>query len=143
MRMILSGIAAVATLLATPVAAWTPVSTTFALSGVVNTCPFTGTLVTDSGGSATITAADVSGTPPPCTVQFMGTPYAVTALSSTSVKISNVRIIWPTGECRGNLIGTWNNMTATISLSTTLPSVVGGPPCPVIGSISTTPLLFM
>lgn len=142
MRMILSGIAA-AMLLATPVAAWTPVSTTFALSGVVNTCPFTGTLVTNSVGAATITAADVSGTPPPCTVQFIGMPYAVTALSSTSVKISDVRIIWPTGECRGDLIGTWNNMTATISFSTTLPPVISGPPCPVIGSISTTPLMFM
>lgn len=142
MRTILGGVAAVAALFATPVAAWIPASTTFALSGTVNGCAFTGTLVTTSSGPAIITAASTSGSP--CTTLFLNTPYEVIALSPTSIRIRYLRILSIGRECRGDVIGTWNNMTGQISLNTALPAVISGqPPCPVIGTISTTPQLLM
>ncbi|WEJ99362.1 MAG: hypothetical protein P0Y59_20940 [Candidatus Sphingomonas phytovorans] len=140
--MIVASIAAAA-LIAMPAAAWTPASTSFALNGTVNGCLFNGTVVTNaSGTTATVTAATLSGTPPFCAALFANFPYAMTALSTTSIKISNVLIQNGAVICQGNLLGSWNNLTGTMSFNAVLPGN-GSLSCPIVGSVTTSPQLYM
>ncbi len=90
-----------------------------------------------SGGTGQVTSATFSGgTLGLCaTVTATNLPWTLTALSTTSVKISGVAVNTPIGNCSpaADLVGTFNNTTHALSfVNQALP-----PNCQVSGSLTT------
>ncbi|RHW19067.1 hypothetical protein D1610_02785 [Sphingomonas gilva] len=112
--------------------------------GITLTCTMSGT-GTVSGGTATITGLSLSGGMLGLcgSITFSGLPYAVTSASTSSITIVDVRAVGVTGNCRGNLTGSFNQSTGQITFNNaTIPSdPAGGAPCVVNGTVSTSPAI--
>ncbi|WP_448662616.1 hypothetical protein ACG3SL_18425 [Sphingomonas sp. CJ20] len=109
--------------------------------GITLSCGLSGSGNVTSGGAASVTGIALSG--PLCTsVTFTSTPYAVTA-SGTTVTINNVTVTAITGNCFGNLSGTYNQSTGILTfVNAPIPSnPAGGSPCRVNGQVRLSPTL--
>lgn len=108
--------------------------------GLTLSCTLAGTGTITSGGAHTVGSLALSGTL--CNaVSFTGFPYSVTSNSLTSVTINNVSVIGITGNCQGNLTGSFNQATGVISFNNAqIPSSpAGGAPCVIDGDVLTSP----
>ena len=119
----------------------TNVGTITVSKGLTLSCGLSGAGNVTSGGAASVTGITLSGTL--CgSVLFTATPYAVTA-SGTTVTINNVTVTAITGNCFGNLSGTYNQVTGILTFAgATIPSnPAGGTPCKVTGQVKLSPIL--
>lgn len=119
----------------------TNVGTITVSKGLTLSCGLSGAGNVTTGGSASVTSITLSGTL--CSsVNFTATPYTVTA-SGTTVTINNVTVTAITGNCLGNLSGTYNQSTGILTFANaTIPSnPAGGSPCRVNGQVRLSPTL--
>lgn len=119
----------------------TNVGTITVSKGITLNCGLSGSGNVTSGGSASVTSISLTGGL--CgSISFTATPYAVTA-SGTTVTINNVTVTAITGNCFGNLSGTYNQSTGILTFSNaTIPSnPPGGSPCRVTGQVRLSPIL--
>lgn len=119
----------------------TNVGTITVSKGITLSCSLSGGGNVTTGGAASVTSIILSGGL--CgSVSFTATPYAVTA-SGTTVTINNVTVTAITGNCFGNLSGTYNQSTGILTFAgATIPSnPVGGSPCKVTGQVKLSPIL--
>lgn len=110
------------------------------MKGLQLSCDLTGT-GTIAGGSKTVDTLDLTGSGGLCDlVNFTG-GYNVSSTSLTSVTIEDVQVVGITGNCRGDLIGGFDQSTGKITFaSASIPSdPPGGSPCVVDGVVSTSP----
>lgn len=112
--------------------------------GITLNCTMSGT-GNVSSGDATVTGLALSGgSLGLCgSISFSGLPYAVTSSSTNSITIVDVRAVGITGNCRGNLTGSFNQSNGQITFTNaTIPSdPPGGTPCVIDGTVSTSPAL--
>lgn len=118
----------------------TNVGTIVVSKGITLNCGLTGS-GNVSGGAATVSGLTLTGGL--CgSVNFTGTPYTISA-SGTTVTINNVTVTAITGNCYGNLSGTYDQSTGILTFaSATIPSnPPGGTPCKVTGRVQLSPIL--
>ena len=109
--------------------------------GITLSCGLSGSGNVTPTGSATVTSINLTGGL--CgSIVFSGGPWAVTATSTSSITINNIVVTAITGNCAGNLTGSFNQMNGEITFANaTLPSTSGGSPCRISGKVKTTPAL--
>ncbi|MGK6355698.1 hypothetical protein ACMGDH_10795 [Sphingomonas sp. DT-207] len=119
----------------------TNVGTISVTKGITLSCGLTGSGNVSSSGAASVTSINLTGGL--CgSIVFSGTPYAVTSTSTSSITINGVVVTAITGNCAGNLTGSFNQATGEITFANaTLPSTSGGNPCSITGKVKTTPAL--
>ncbi|WP_152616199.1 hypothetical protein [Sphingomonas sp. ERG5] len=133
---------------ASPAAAqqtWSPAGQSGTLSGPLS-MTYMGTYACNPTFTLTISAdgKTATATPPPgCLYSvFTNGPYPVAANSPTSVTIKNITWVSPMVGCSGDLTGTFDSATSTISFNmAAVPAYMspGAPPCKISGRLKATP----
>ena len=107
--------------------------------GITLTCGVSGS-GTLNGSNATVNSLALTGGL--CgNVRFTSLPYNLEGTSPTSVTLQNVVVTAITGNCAGDLTGSFNQSTGVITFSgATIPSnPAGGAPCVINGQVATNP----
>ncbi|WP_332820346.1 hypothetical protein [Sphingopyxis sp.] len=123
-----------------PTGAWSFSGTVDVNKGIALTCTLDLDATTTSS-TATATPALSGGAFGLCgTIGFTGAPYNVSYNSSTStLTIEDVYVNTITsGDCAGDISGTWDEVNNTITIDAVLPAVSGGGDCTIAGTISLT-----
>lgn len=132
---------------------WTPASTTSSLSGALQVskllgpfnCGVSGSITTPAGsGNASLTSLALTAGDSTCTsITFTGGPWAVEGVpgSPKKVKIKNLGVTGITGNCKGDLEGTYLGSGQIQFVNVTLPRTSGLGDCKINGTIATSPAL--
>ena len=109
--------------------------------GITLSCSISGAGSSSTAGSGTLTSLSLSGgTFGLCgSISFTGLPYAVSTSGGT-LTITGVVVTAITGNCAGNLSGSYNSTTGVVTFNNaTLPTTSGGSDCKINGSATLTP----
>lgn len=112
--------------------------------GITLSCNLSGGGSVDAAGNASVTSLALSGgTLNICgSISFTGTPYVVSGVSPSTVTINGMVVTAITGNCAGNLTGSYNQSTGILTFTgATLPSTSGGSPCTISGKVKISPTL--
>lgn len=109
--------------------------------GISLSCGLTGSGSVSGSGAASVTSISLTGFL--CSsITFSGGPFAVSGPSPTTITISGVTVTAITGNCAGNLTGSYNQSTGVITfVNATLPATSGGNPCTVNGRVQISPTI--
>ncbi len=110
--------------------------------GITLSCNLAGSGSVDASGNASVTSLTLSGgTLGLCgSITFTGTPYVVSGVSPSTVTINGMVVTAVTGNCAGNLTGSYSGGVITFT-NATLPSTSGGNACTIDGKVKISPAL--
>ncbi len=115
---------------------------TFTVSkGITLNCSLAGSGSVDASGNASVTSLTLSGGL--CgSIAFTTTPYVVSGVSPSTVTINGMVVTAITGNCAGNLTGSYNQSTGIITFAgATLPATSGLGACRITGQVKISPTL--
>lgn len=117
---------------------------TFTVSkGITLNCNLAGAGSVDTAGNASVSSLTLSGGGGLCgSITFTTTPYVVSGVSPSTVTINGMVVTAITGNCAGNLTGSYNQSTGVITFANaTLPATSGVGACRINGQVKISPTL--
>jgi hypothetical protein len=125
---------------------YSPVSSTIALTtttltvhkGLTLNCTLTNSNLSTASTPAQVTSLRLAGGLCP-SVTFTGTPYNVSTPDTSHIVIQDVRVVGITGNCRGDLAGSFSSGHIIFSNASIPSDPPGGSPCTISGTVDTNP----
>ncbi|WP_444911891.1 hypothetical protein [Microbulbifer sp. PAAF003] len=108
--------------------------------GINLTCGLSGSSTTNSAGNASVGSLSLNTGFLCGAVSFTNLPYTLVGNAGNTVTLKDVTVAAITGNCFGDITGSFNQSTGEITFNAAvLPSVGIGSDCKITGTISTNP----